>query len=43
MKLNNPVKLQEGSKGIKNKNIKLIKGKPLINYTIEFALKNKIR
>ena len=43
MKLNNPVFIfaRGGSKGIKNKNIKLIKGKPLINYTIEFALKNK--
>lgn len=29
-----------GSKGIKNKNIKLIKKKYLINYTIEFAKKN---
>jgi N-acylneuraminate cytidylyltransferase len=28
-----------GSKGIKNKNIKLLKGKPLINYTIEEARK----
>ena len=28
-----------GSKGIKNKNIKLLRGKPLINYTIEEARK----
>lgn len=26
-----------GSKGIKNKNIKILKKKPLINYTLEFA------
>ena len=30
-----------GSKGIKDKNIYPIKGKPLINYTIEAALKSK--
>tara|TARA_B100001063_G_C16650072_1_gene495473 strand:- start:99 stop:824 length:726 start_codon:yes stop_codon:yes gene_type:complete len=30
-----------GSKGIKNKNIKLLCNKPLINYTIEEALKSK--
>lgn len=28
-----------GSKGIKNKNIKLVKGKPLIDYTIQFSLR----
>lgn len=32
---------EEVSKGIKNKNIKLINKKALISYTIEFALKNK--
>jgi len=31
---------RSGSKRIKNKNLKLINGKPLIYYTIEFALKN---
>ena len=31
-----------GSKGIPNKNIKIIDGKPLIAYTIEKALKSKI-
>lgn len=31
-----------GSKGVKNKNIKKINGKPLINYTIEEAQKSKI-
>tara|TARA_B100001564_G_scaffold356799_1_gene371696 strand:- start:404 stop:1087 length:684 start_codon:yes stop_codon:yes gene_type:complete len=31
-----------GSKGVKNKNIKNINGKPLINYTIEEAQKSKI-
>lgn len=41
--MNNPVFIfaRGGSKGIKNKNIKLINNKPLISYTIEFALKNK--
>ena len=32
---------RSGSKGIKNKNIKLIKKKHLINYTIEFSIKCK--
>ena len=32
---------RSGSKGIKNKNIKLVKKKYLINYTIEFSLKCK--
>ncbi len=31
-----------GSKGVKNKNIKLINGKPLIAYTIEQAKKSKL-
>ena len=31
-----------GSKGIKNKNIKLMNGKPLIYYTIKAALKSKL-
>jgi len=31
-----------GSKGIPNKNIKLLAGKPLISYTIKAALKSKI-
>ena len=30
-----------GSKGIKNKNIKNLNGKPLISYTSEIALKSK--
>ena len=30
-----------GSKGIKNKNIKLINGKPLIYWTIKSAMKSK--
>lgn len=30
-----------GSKGVRNKNIKLLRGKPLINYTIEEAKKSK--
>lgn len=44
MNLNNPVFIfaRGGSKGIKNKNIKKINGKPLICYTIEFAIKYKI-
>ena len=31
-----------GSKGVKNKNIKLLHGKPLIAYTIEQAIKSKL-
>ena len=31
-----------GSKGIINKNIKMLNGKPLIAYTIESALESKI-
>ena len=31
-----------GSKGIKNKNTKLINGKPLISYAIDFAKKSKL-
>lgn len=31
-----------GSKGIKNKNLKLLNGKPLIAHTIELALKSKL-
>lgn len=33
---------RSGSKGLKDKNIKKIDGKPLINYTIEAALKSEI-
>ena len=32
---------RSGSKGIKNKNIKLVKKKHLIDYTIEFSIKCK--
>ena len=32
---------RSGSKGIKNKNIKLLNQKPLIDYTIDFAKKSK--
>ena len=31
-----------GSKGIKNKNMRLIEGDPLINHTIEFSKKAKL-
>ena len=31
-----------GSKGVSNKNIRLIAGKPLISYTIKSALESKI-
>ena len=31
-----------GSKGIPKKNIKLLKGKPLIAYTIEYSIKSKL-
>lgn len=34
--------MRAGSKGLRNKNIKLIKGKPLMYYTIKQALKSKI-
>ena len=33
---------RSGSKGLKNKNIKLLCGKPLISYTIEAAIKSKV-
>lgn len=33
---------RSGSKGLKNKNIKLLNGKPLIAYTIEAAIKSNI-
>ena len=33
---------RSGSKGIKNKNIKIIKGKPLFFHTIDYAKKSKI-
>ena len=33
---------RSGSKGLKNKNIKLLKGKPLIAYTIESAIKSEV-
>lgn len=33
---------REGSKGVKNKNIKILKDKPLISYTIEEAKKSKL-
>ena len=33
---------RKGSKGIKNKALKLIKNKPLISYTIKQALRSKI-
>lgn len=34
-------KLRSGSKGLKDKNIKLLNGKPLISYTIE-AINSKM-
>lgn len=33
---------RSGSKGLKNKNVKILKGKPLIAYSIEAALNSKI-
>lgn len=33
---------RSGSKGVKNKNIRILKNKPLIQYTIEAALKSKL-
>ena len=34
--------MRSGSKGVKNKNIKLINGRPLMYYTIKQAIKSKI-
>lgn len=42
MKLVALIPARGGSKGIKHKNMRLIKGKPMIQYTIEAALKSKI-
>ena len=39
MKLLIFIPARQGSKGIKNKNIKKLKGKPLIDYTLEFSKK----
>ena len=33
---------RSGSKRIKNKNIKLLQNKPLINWTIDLAVKSKV-
>lgn len=33
---------RSGSKGLKNKNVKLLNGKPLLAYTIEAAIKSKV-
>ena len=33
---------RKGSKGIKNKNLRVLHGKPLIFYTLEIAKKSKI-
>ena len=32
---------RKGSKGVPNKNVKLLNGKPLISWTIESAIKSK--
>jgi len=42
MKILGIIPARSGSKGIKNKNIKLLKGKPLIFWTIKTALKSKL-
>lgn len=42
MKYLGVIPARSGSKGIKNKNKKLLKGKPLIQYSIEAALNSKI-
>lgn len=42
MKILGLIPARGGSKGVPNKNIKLLGGKPLINYTIEAALEAKV-
>ena len=34
--------MRGGSKGLKNKNLKIINGKPLMYYTIKQAIKSRI-
>ena len=34
--------MRSGSRGLRNKNMKLINGKPLMYYTIKQAIKSKI-
>ena len=34
--------MRSGSRGVKNKNIKLINGRPLMYYTIKQAVKSKL-
>lgn len=42
MKILGIIPARGGSKGVKNKNIRLLNGKPLISYTLESALKSQI-
>lgn len=42
MKILGVIPARSGSKGVKNKNIRLLSGKPLIAYTIESGLKSKM-
>ena len=42
MKILGVITARGGSKGVKEKNIKLLSGKPLIAYTIECALKSNL-
>ena len=42
MKILGIIPARSGSKGVKNKNIKLLKNKPLIFWTIKTALKSKL-
>ena len=42
MKILGIIPARKNSKGIKNKNLKKLNGKPLIEYTIESAIKSKI-
>ena len=42
MKVLGIIPARKNSKGIKNKNLKKLNGKPLIEYTIESAIKSKI-
>ena len=43
MKFITIIPARRGSKGIKNKNMKLINGKPLVHYTIQAAKRSNLK